>query len=50
MEFTCERAQVATHDWREVLLVAFELGLSSPLSFECLIDRAERREWGGPWL
>ena len=49
MEFTCERAEFATFDWREVLLVAFEFGLPSPFNLERLIDRAETGGLGGPW-
>ncbi|MDE0523583.1 MAG: hypothetical protein OXH79_16665 [Boseongicola sp.] len=49
MESPCERTEFATVDWREVLLVALEFGLPSPFSIECLIDRAEIGELGGPW-
>ena len=49
MEVTCERAEAITDDCREILLVAFEMGLQSPFNLECLIDRAERGEWGGTW-
>lgn len=49
MEFTCERAEVTDNCWREVLLVAFEMGLPSLFNLECVIDRAERGKWGGLW-
>ena len=49
MEFTCERAEIDANDWREVLLVAFEMGLPSLFNLECLIDKAERGAWGGLW-
>ena len=49
MEFTCERAEVTDNDWREVLLVAFEMGLPSLFNLECLIDRAESDEREGLW-
>lgn len=49
MESTCERAEVSGNEWREVLPVAFEMGLPSLFGVECLIDRAERGAWGGPW-
>ena len=50
MEFTCVRAEVTANEWREVLLVAFELGLPGLFSLEWMIDRAETGEWRGLWL
>ena len=49
MEFTCERAEIAANDWREVLLVAFETGLPSLFNLDCLVDRAEGDERDRPW-
>ena len=33
--------------WLEILLSAFDLGLSDPLNVDWLLDRAETGEWSG---
>ena len=49
MKLACAQAEETGSDWREALHVAFELGLPSLFNIECLIDKAERGEWGGLW-
>jgi len=36
-------------EWREILSVAFDLGLPSLFDLEWVIDSVERDEWGGLW-
>ena len=49
MKLAYLRAENTEADWREALLIAFDLGLPSLFNTEWLIDTAERGEWGGLW-
>lgn len=36
-------------DWREALLMAFDLGLPRQLNFEWVLDRIENEDWSRSW-
>ena len=49
MKLAYEKAANAGSDWRDTLMIGFDLGQPSLLNIEWLVDRAERGEWRGLW-
>ena len=49
MERAYEHIESVNSDWREALVISFDLGLAQLFSIEWLIETAERGDWSGLW-